>query len=67
MTAPVTLAEEITCIRRELAMRQRVYPNWVKAGRMKPAEAETEIARMQAVLTRLQGLQAFEEATRHEG
>jgi hypothetical protein len=60
----ITLADEIACIRRELAMRRRVYPNWVKTGRMKPAEADTELARMQAVLTRLETLQAFEESTR---
>ena len=60
----ITLADEIACIRRELAMRRRVYPNWVKTGRMKAAEADTELARMQAVLTRLETLQAFEESTR---
>lgn len=53
---PPTLVEEILCIRRELAMRERVYPRWVAEGKMKPAMAEREIAWMRAVLDRLTAL-----------
>ena len=49
----VTMAEEIACVKRELAMRERAYPKWVASGRMKPEEAERETRRMRAVLKRL--------------
>lgn len=58
----VTLREEIACIRRELALRERVYPHQVANGRMKPAEAELELSRMRAVLARLHELQAAQDA-----
>jgi hypothetical protein len=50
---PVTLAEQIACVERELAMRRRVYPRWVGRGQMKPGAAEEEIRRMEAVLETL--------------
>ncbi len=50
----VPIADMIACIRRELAMRQRVYPRQVEANRMKQAEADQELRRMQAVLNLLQ-------------
>jgi hypothetical protein len=34
---------------RELGMRRRVYPGWVRQGRMAEAKAEAEIAAMQAI------------------
>lgn len=50
----VPIADMIACVRRELAMRERVYPNQVKANRMKPAEADLELRRMRGVLAFLQ-------------
>jgi hypothetical protein len=38
-------------------MRERVYPKWVNAGRMKAEAAEREIAAMRAVLETLLSLQ----------
>lgn len=35
--------------RRELAMRERLYPGWVEAGRMKIDDAERRIAMMEAI------------------
>ena len=72
MTAPVTLlavtlADEIACIRRELEDRKVRYATWVQTGIMTREQAVQELTCMNAVLTRLQGLLAFEEATRHEG
>jgi hypothetical protein len=49
MSPEITLDMQIACARRELALRQRVYPKWVGAGRMKQAEADKELAAMQAV------------------
>lgn len=49
----VSIDEEILCVRRELAMRERVYPRFVADGRMKPDRAEREIATMRSILNRL--------------
>jgi hypothetical protein len=49
-----TLAEQIMCVRRELAIRKSVYPQWVKSKRMKAEAADHEIACMQAVHDTLQ-------------
>ena len=49
-----TLAEQIACVRREIAMRERVYPKWVEGGRMKQADANRELETMKAVLETVQ-------------
>ncbi len=36
-------------VRRELALRARVYPFWIQTGRLKPAEAKQHTERLQAV------------------
>ena len=51
--APITLAMQIACVEREIAMRERVYPRWVEAGKMKQKDADDELAAMHAVLTTL--------------
>jgi hypothetical protein len=48
--------QQIACLKRELAMRKNVYPKWVDSGRMKPEQAEQEIAAMQSVLDVFTGL-----------
>jgi hypothetical protein len=53
----IPFADQIACVRREIAMRERVYPKWVNAGRMKAKAAEREIAAMRAVLEILLSLQ----------
>ncbi len=49
-TAPILLADKITCLQREVKMRHRAYPRWVSQGRMTLAQADHEIAVMTAVL-----------------
>jgi hypothetical protein len=49
----VRLEQQIACVLREIAMRERVYPNWVRSGRMKQDKADHEIAAMRAVLETL--------------
>ncbi len=46
----VTNDDKIKCLKREVAMRERVYPKWVQSGRMKQAEADKEIRVLKAVL-----------------
>ena len=57
---PVTLEEEIICVRREIGMRERVYPGWVRAGRMKQDRADREIEVMKSVLESLHRLRGLE-------
>jgi hypothetical protein len=46
--AAVPLHAQIAELRRELAMRQNVYPRRISEGKMKPQEAELCMARLQA-------------------
>lgn len=46
----VTDEEKLLCAKRELAMRERVYPVWVKNGKMKLDMAEYQIAVMKAIV-----------------
>lgn len=50
MIAPdITRREKQDCARRELTMRERVYPRWVQSGRMSQAKADREIQIMRAI------------------
>lgn len=50
------LNEQIKAVEREIGMRARVYPAWVRGGKMSQAKADHETAAMQAVLKTLQQL-----------
>lgn len=50
----IPIEKQIQCVAREIKMRERCYPRWVKQGRMKEAEAQRELERMRAVLHTLQ-------------
>ena len=50
MNTKITLNQKIDCLRRELRMRERVYPRQVTAGKMRPTDAALEIEIMTAVL-----------------
>jgi hypothetical protein len=50
----VTIDEQIAEVRRELAMRNKVYPKWIEAGSMKKSKADFQILAMEAVLISLQ-------------
>lgn len=50
----IPIEQQIQCVAREIKMRERCYPRWVKQGRMKGAEAQRELERMRAVLHTLQ-------------
>ena len=45
-----TTATKIRALKRELAMRRRVYPRRVKAGKMSQAEANRQIAVFEEIL-----------------
>lgn len=52
---PITRQQMLGCARRELAMRERVYPRWVQTGRMTQDESEREIATMAAIVRHFEG------------
>ena len=54
---PITLSDQIACIRREIGIRKRVYSRWVAIGKMKQVQADYEILCMQSVLDTLIGIQ----------
>lgn len=62
-----TIAAQITCIRRELAMRKNVYPKWVSSGRMKAEQADHEINCMQTVHDTLVKLEEEDRELRRHG
>lgn len=49
----VTLEDMCKEAERELALRRRVYPGWVAAGRLKQAQADRQIAIMEAIAANL--------------
>ncbi|TGE08277.1 hypothetical protein [Hymenobacter fodinae] len=53
---PVTLADEVADLRREIAMREVVYWNQFTAGKLTREEAEKRIACSKATLARLMKL-----------
>jgi hypothetical protein len=57
------LQAQVACARRELGWRQYVYPRRVAAGKMTPADANREIACMEAVLVTLTKLLLEEQKT----
>ena len=52
----ITLADQIICVKREIAFRERVYEKRVEQKVMTKAEADRELSRMKAVLDTLQTL-----------
>lgn len=50
----ISLAQQISEVQRELALRSQVYPKFVAQKKMRQGEADLHTARMQAVLLTLQ-------------
>ncbi len=48
-----TIEEQIACVKREISMRERVYPRWVAAAKMSQHRADHELECMRAVLRTL--------------
>ena len=53
---PITIEDEIAEVDREIRLRERVYPNWVSAGRLKQERADRQLELMRAVKQRLEAL-----------
>lgn len=52
----VSLDQQIACIEREVAMREKYYPKWVAEHHMLESRAEHELAGMRAVLVTLKSI-----------
>jgi hypothetical protein len=55
----VSIDDQIRCVTREIALRNRVYASRIEKRAMTEAEAERELSAMQAVLHTLQTIKAF--------
>ena len=60
----LSLVGQITEVKREIAMRERVYPYHVKQLKMKQGEADYHLAAIKSVLSSLEFLQEHECAIR---
>jgi hypothetical protein len=49
----IPLAEQIKEVRREIELRERLYPQWVSVGTLSSIDAEERFNRMRAVLETL--------------
>lgn len=55
----VPLPEQIAEIKREIGLRQRVYPRWIESGKLKRAAADHQMAAISSVLATLEGVQGM--------
>lgn len=49
----IPITDQISELKRELAMRERVYPEWVQRGKIKRSDANAQYLRMKAALQTL--------------
>jgi hypothetical protein len=54
----ITLQEQIAEAQRELALRKKCYPQWVKAGKLDAGDAQYQIRVMEAIVRTLMQLDA---------
>jgi hypothetical protein len=59
MNVTVPLSDQIKCAKREVAMRERAFPKWVRDGRMKADAAEHELAAMRAIVATLESIEPW--------
>ena len=51
-------------LRRELALRQRVYPAWIAKGTLAQAKADRQIALLKAAIAKIEETRSYEEVRR---
>jgi hypothetical protein len=59
MSAP-PVADVVAELRRELAMRQRVYPRWVASGKLTATDMQRRISLLEAAIALIECEQAPE-------
>ncbi len=50
----ITIDEQIAEVKREIAMREKVYPKWIELGSLPKQKADFQILVMEAVLILLE-------------
>lgn len=50
----ITIDEQIAEVKREIAMRNKVYPKWIESGSLTKPKADFQILVMETVLISLQ-------------
>jgi len=58
----MTLQQQLDCARRELALRQRCYPGWVRTGKITAEKSAHEIGCIQAIVATLETVQMLNDA-----
>lgn len=53
MKERASIEQQIACVKREIGMRERVYPRWVENKKMSQEKADAEISTMKDVLETL--------------
>jgi len=53
----ITLEEQIAEARRELTLRRKVYPAWVKSGKLDMTTAHYQLQAMEAIVKTLERLE----------
>ena len=66
MSTAIPLEQQIAEVRREIALRQHVYPKFVTKGTLSQAQADKQQRAMIAVLATLQGIAASQAALAFE-
>lgn len=57
----MSLDQAITEVRREIAMRKKLYPRWVAAGKVPREKAEHQLAAMELALLNLEDVKEVSE------
>lgn len=67
MVKDITLNDEIKDLERELGLQKRLYPGWTKGPnpKVKPADAEHQLACIEATISRLKKIR--DEAEKAKG
>lgn len=58
---PISIEQQIACVRREIGYRERVYARRISDGKMTQKLADRELAAMRAVLATLEALPKTQE------
>jgi hypothetical protein len=61
MPAEITTADMLGELRRELAMRERLYPGWVADKKMPREKANRQVAVLKAAIAKIEETRSYEE------
>lgn len=53
-----SIEQQLAEVRREISLRETVYPDWIRRGRLHADRADRQIALMRAVARTLEGIAA---------